>query len=183
MSELGVGEAGVALIKNAEGCIKDAEGRHKVYICPAGKETIGYGHLVLSGENYKAGLTDAQAEALLQQDIQRVATDPLKGLIKDGWLTQNQYDAIVSLVFNVGPGDKNSEALDFATSDTLKLIQNFAENKASMTQEELVQFEIDLRREWSEFCTGGNKVLPGLEKRRQQELDLFFGHPAPKKDK
>ena len=168
---------------NAEGCIKDAKGRHKVYICPAGKETIGYGHLVLPGENYKDGLTDAQAEALLQQDIQRVATDPLKGLIEKGWLTQNQYDAIVSLVFNVGPGDKNSRKKSFATSNTLKLIQNFAKNKASMTQEELVQFEIDLRRAWSEFCTGGNKVLPGLEKRRQQELDLFFGHPAPKKDK
>ncbi|MCG8340720.1 MAG: lysozyme [Cytophagales bacterium] len=165
------------MIKDAEGC------RLEVYKCPANKSTIGFGHLLREGEKLDR-VTLAQAEELLKKDIKRVAIKPLKGLIEKGSLTQNQYDAVVSLVFNVGPGDKNTKELDFATSKTLRLIQNFAKNKASMTQEQLVQFEIDLRREWSEFCKGGDKVLPGLIKRRQKELDLFFGHPAPsKKDK
>ncbi|EOR9074324.1 glycoside hydrolase family protein [Escherichia coli] len=43
-------------------------GKFRVYKDSLGLDTIGYGHLVLKGENFSAGLTEAEAEALLQKD-------------------------------------------------------------------------------------------------------------------
>lgn len=43
-------------------------GKFWVYKDSLGLATIGYGHLVLKGENFNSGLTEAEAEALLQKD-------------------------------------------------------------------------------------------------------------------
>lgn len=43
-------------------------GRFVVYNDSRGLPTIGYGHLVLKGESFAAGLTEAEADALLVKD-------------------------------------------------------------------------------------------------------------------
>lgn len=76
--------------------------RSRVYICAGGYPTIGYGHLIRSGEDFSQGISREQAELLLTQDLQsseravlRMTKVPLSG---------GQFDALVSFVFNLGSG-------------------------------------------------------------------------------
>lgn len=50
-------------------------GKFWVYKDSLGLPTIGYGHLVRSGENFSAGLTEAEAEALLVKDARNAYND------------------------------------------------------------------------------------------------------------
>lgn len=50
-------------------------GKFVVYKDNLGYSTIGYGHLVLSTENFSAGLTEAQADALLAKDTASKVAD------------------------------------------------------------------------------------------------------------
>ncbi len=81
--------------------IKCFEGlRAQVYLDTAGKPTIGYGHLLKSGESFPEGITEPEAERLLQHDIE-VAERAVSRLIIVP-LTDHQFDAIVSFTFNLG---------------------------------------------------------------------------------
>jgi lysozyme len=66
----------------------------------AGYPTIGWGHKVKSGETFAAGVTPEQAEEILKKDVAE-AQDIVRGLGIP--LTQQQFDALVSFVFNIGP--------------------------------------------------------------------------------
>lgn len=96
--------AGLAHIKKWEGF------RANRYLDSAGKPTIGYGHLIKAWESYDT-ITQAEAEALLVKDVS-AAESAVNRLVKVG-LTQSQFDALVSFVFNVGQGN-------FASSTLLK---------------------------------------------------------------
>lgn len=87
------------------GLIKQFEGeRLHAYLCPAGVWTIGYGHTDAAGPpRVTPGLviTKADAEQILRRDLRKyedavddAVTVPLK---------QHQFDALVSLCFNIGP--------------------------------------------------------------------------------
>lgn len=65
---------------------------------PHGDWTIGYGHKVASGDF--APISKEQAESFFSQDVSRMA-DHVNGDLKVG-VTQNQFDALVSLRFNAG---------------------------------------------------------------------------------
>lgn len=70
------------------------------YLCPAGKPTIGYGHVILPGEAYlRAGVTVEQAEMLLLNDL---AWALYAARNVGRVLTDNQAAALASLVFNIG---------------------------------------------------------------------------------
>lgn len=82
--------------------VKRYEGLRLVpYLCPAGKLTVGYGHVIMPGEDdLKAGVSVSEAEGLLISDL--------------GWalfavrsvgvsLLPCQLAALASLVFNIGP--------------------------------------------------------------------------------
>lgn len=88
---------GIDIIKQFEGF------KSKAYYCPAGKLTIGYGHVILPYENdlKSAVITEEQAENILRADIQ-IAEATLNGTKL--MLEQNQFDALVSFIYNVGPG-------------------------------------------------------------------------------
>lgn len=83
--------------------------RLKAYLCPGGRWTIGYGHTA----GVKAGdtMTPGQAEAFLREDITLICLQ-LDILLKVT-VTQNQFDALGSLLFNIG-------VKAFATSRLLK---------------------------------------------------------------
>lgn len=89
-------QTGLALISKWEGCSL------KLYTCPAGKPTIGYGHVVLPTENIQSPITQAQALALLAKDVERFER-AIHRLITVP-LNQNQFDALVCFIFNTGEG-------------------------------------------------------------------------------
>lgn len=140
---------GINLIKEFEGV------RLKSYKCPAGVYTIGVGHTSAAGPpQVKAGMTITQAQAnkILANDLGQYE-DAINNSVKVP-LTQNQFDALVSFVFNVGIGA-------FQKSTLLK--------KLNAGQYDAVPGEL---MKWTK---GGGKELPGLVRRRRAEAALWRG--------
>jgi len=99
MANRRIGQAGLALIKQYEGC------RLAAYRCAAGVWTIGYGHT--AGVHSGMTITQAQADVYLQQDIAKFegyVNNPAYVPITAN-LNQNQFDALVSFAFNLGAGN------------------------------------------------------------------------------
>ena len=143
-------DPGINLIKTFEGFSANS------YLCPARVWTMGYGH---TGPEVKEGMriTEAEGQAILKKDLARfekIVEDNVK--IK---LNQNQFDALVSFVFNIG-GDA------FKKSTLLKRL-NSKEDPNNVAKEELPR--------WNK---GDGRVLEGLKRRRSAEVDLFTA-PAP----
>ena len=142
-------KAGLDLIKQFEGL------RLKAYKCPADVWTIGYGHTSAAGQPaVKSGMsiTEAQANKILASDLGQYE-DAINNSVKVD-LTQNQFDALVSFVYNVG-----IEA--FQKSTLLK--------KLNAGQYDAVPGEL---MKWTK---GGGKELPGLVRRRRAEAALWRG--------
>lgn len=99
MANRRIGQAGLALIKQFEGC------RLIAYQCSAGVWTIGYGHTAGVYKGMK--ITQAQADAFLKQDIakfEKYINNPSYVQFTDK-LNQKQFDALVSFAFNLGQGN------------------------------------------------------------------------------
>lgn len=137
--------------------IKFYEGfRAKAYKCPRGIPTIGYGSTrwfnrpgqpaVKIGET----ITEADASVLLEHTVMAFA-DEISRYVNVP-INQNQFDALVSFVYNVG-----SE--NFRKSTLLKLLNN-GDYEGSAEQ-----FE-----RWNR---SGGVVLEGLKNRRRAEKALF----------
>jgi lysozyme len=139
------GAQGIALIKQFEGL------RLARYLDAVGKPTIGYGHLILPNERFARPLTPAEAEALLRRDL-RGAELNLRKLLHVP-VTQQQFDALMSFVFNLGAGRLRSSTL-------LRYLNAGARTRAAD------QFLV-----WNK---AGGKPLAGLTKRRQAERALFL---------
>ena len=130
--------------------IKTFEGyRENAYLDPVGIWTIGYGHT--GGVKEGDTVTEAGADALLQQDLKAAENTVNATGLK---LSQLQFDALVSLVFNIGSGNFNSSTL------LKKLKENTAPGDA-------------IEKWWKAWNKGGGKVLPGLVKRRAAEYTLY----------
>jgi len=88
-----INQAGLSLIKSFESF------RASAYLDEGGTWTIGYGHTEgVSGDT--PPVTEKQAEALLRQDLQAAESSVCR-LVKVE-LNDNQYAALVSLVYNAG---------------------------------------------------------------------------------
>ena len=135
---------GVALIEKYEGF------RAQAYKCPVGVWTYGYGSTTTpSGAAVKSGdtITKAKAEALIVDYLNRIVRPKLSGLrLKPG-----QQAAIESIVYNVGPSFFRSKCFAAIREKDWGTVYN----------------------NW-DWIKGGGKVLPGLIKRRSEELYLFF---------
>lgn len=140
-----ISENGLRLIKSYESLSLRA------YRCPAGVLTIGYGHTrtVRPGQT----ITEREADELLRRDI--AEAERAVNLTADvRLLTQNQFDALVSLVFNIGSGNYEKSTL------RAKVINNPADPA--------------IRTEFGRWVNAGGKQLAGLVKRRAAEADLYF---------
>lgn len=118
--------------------------------------TIGYGHcspLVRKGEM----ILPEVAENLLRQDVAEIEKQ-LNSLGYD--LTQNQYDALVSLIYNIG-------WYQFRYSMTHEMLKRMVKEQVSP---EWVARRITL------WVRSGDKVLKGLQKRRCAEANHFLGY-------
>lgn len=143
-------DKGIDIIKRHEGF------RAKPYLCPAGVPTIGYGSTFYP-DGCKVTLqdkpvTEAEATALLA-----AALEGFEGAVNDlvtATITQVQFDALVSFVYNVG---RNA----FVKSTLLRKV-NANPNDPT------------IYAEFARWNKGGGKVLPGLVKRRKEEAELYF---------
>lgn len=121
----------------------------RAYRCPAGKVTIGYGHT--KGVKMGQVITEAKAVQLLREDIAEVEDYITR---RHPNLTQNQFDALTCLVFNIGIGHYSRYYIS-------ALIENNAPAES-------------ITRAWLNICYAGGKRLKGLERRRAEELELFL---------
>lgn len=143
MSNFTFSDSGLALTKRFEGLNLDS------YQDQVGVWTIGYGH---TGPSVHGGLTitEDQADQLLRSDIAAAVTC-VNGAVT-ATINQNQFDALVDFVFNLG-----CSAL---LSSTLLRDLNAGDFAAAATQFLL----------WDH---AGGVVISGLHRRRQAERDLF----------
>lgn len=138
-------EKGVELIKKWEGL------KLKMYLCPAGFPTIGYGHKIKSGENiYNIDID--QAKIMLKNDVAEIECFIRKYL--DMEISENQFSALCSLVYNIGVSN-------FKNSTLLKRINNNDLKNAA--------------KEFERWVYVNGKKNAGLIKRREEEIKLFKG--------
>lgn len=126
----------------------------RVYLCPVGRRTIGYGHALRPFEHFPGAITMAEGERLMDEDLAPIEIY-LNGVFPD--LTQNEFDALASLIFNIGLGAFEKSTL-------------FARLKAGDAHGAASQFE--------RWVYGGGKNLPGLVRRRAIERDVFLSPEA-----
>jgi lysozyme len=134
---------GLSLTEQFEGCELTA------YQDQVGVWTIGYGH---TGPDVTPGLsiTLDQAQALLAQDVAGASVCVNKVIAVQ--LTQDEFDALVDFVFNLGAGA--------FTGSTLVRDLNAGDFTAAAAQFDL----------WDH---AGGAVVAGLLRRRQAEAALF----------
>lgn len=140
-----VSQVGVSLIKGFEGFSS------KPYRDAVGVWTIGYGHT----EGVSAAsrpLTEPQAADLLKHDLDSKYAPFVNALQLP--LTQNQFDALVSFVYNVGPGG---------------ISQNTGVGRALRAHDWGAAANKLL--EWDK---AGGQTLLGLKRRREAERALFL---------
>ena len=136
---------GIALIKEFEGL------RLKAYQCPGGVWTIGYGHT--AGVKPGMLITKTQAEEYLKADL--IAFERyLNGLGLA--LNQNQFDALISFIYNVGTGN-------FSNSTLLRKV------RANPQDNSIID-------EFLRWVYSKGRVLPGLQRRRLAEMKLYFSN-------
>ena len=141
-SNMNIGQKGIDLIKHFEGCELNA------YKCPAGVWTIGYGHI--KGVSEGMSITQEQAEQMLLDELKEYE-NYINELVTVN-LSQNQFDALVSWVYNLGPANLQSS--------TLLKVLNSGDYSGVPAQIE----------RWNK---AGGKVLEGLIRRREAESALF----------
>jgi lysozyme len=138
-----INQATLSLIESFEGL------RLNAYLDSVGVPTIGYGHT--RGVKIGQVITESQAQEFLKRDLQ----DAIAGVerLVTTELTDNQFGALVSLVFNIGIGN-------FAKSSLLRKVN-------------MKQF-IAAADSFAAWNKAGGKVLPGLTRRRAAEKKLFL---------
>lgn len=133
---------GIELIKKWEGLSLTS------YTDSVGVWTIGYGHTKTAKPHQR--ITEKQAEELLRQDL--ASHEVFVNRYVKVELTQNQFDALSSFVFNLGGGALQKSTL------LKKLNKEDYEGAAA---------------EFDKWVNAGGKRLQGLVNRRKAERELF----------
>lgn len=142
-----VSQAGVELIARFEGFVGHP------YRDAVGVWTIGYGH---TGPDVRTmgTITEPEARALLRHDLDAKYVPPVRKLSKTVPLNQRQFDALVSFVYNLGPGYLEP---GHTMGDALHARDYKAAADAFLL-----------------YDKAGGHPLPGLTRRRKAERQLFL---------
>ena len=140
-----ISDNGLSLIKKFEGL------ELKAYKCPADVWTIGYGHTkgVQEGDEW----SESHANHMLEVELEEYSEYVNKYVEVE--LNENQFDALVSWVYNLGPANLKASTM-------LKVL--------NAGEYENVPAQI---KRWNK---AGGKVLEGLVRRREAEALLFEGN-------
>lgn len=135
--------------------------------------TVGFGTTARDdGRPVQPGdtLTPERAVLRLAQDADRIGRE-IAACIGDVPLHQHEFDAFVSLAYNIGPGA-------FCRSTLVKrLRQTLTQAISHEERERLYAAACDEILRWTR---AGGRELPGLVKRRQVEYRLCLGNlPSP----
>jgi lysozyme len=141
---------GIELIKSMEGF------RSAPYKCPAGIPTIGYG-ATFYPDGTKVTMSDAAITEVHGTDLLRSMLASFERYV-DSYcrddINQNQFDALVSFAYNLGPANLKSSTL----------LKKVNANPADET----------IRAEFMKWTKAGGRVLRGLVRRREAEANLYF---------
>jgi lysozyme len=148
MAERSASAAAFDLIKQFESL------RLEAYLCPAQVWTIGWGHT--AGVRAGDTVSPEKAEELLRDDVAMVEAD-LPKVIRAP-VTQGQWDALVSLCFNLRGG-----AIGLCRIAP-RLIAKINGGDLAGAAEEF----LDINR-------AGGQVVAGLTRRREAERAMFLG--------
>lgn len=128
----------------------------KAYLCPAGVVTIGFGSTMYQdGRKIKIGdtINENQGEELLMWELKN-KSNAIHGLT----INQNQFDSLLSFVYNLGVGA-------FAKSTLRKKIL-INPNDPTIKVEFM---------KWNKARVGGQLMeLKGLTRRREAEAEMYF---------
>lgn len=141
------GPKGLALIKEFEGCELTA------YRDAVGVWTIGYGHTAAAGDPIPTPgmtITEAEAEEILRRDLVKYERAVLDAVTVP--LSQEQFDALMSWTFNLGPGNLRNSTM----------LKKINAGDFAAVPEQIAR--------WNR---AGGKVLRGLIRRREAEGKLF----------
>ena len=147
----------ISTSKNGIDLVKSFEGfSSKPYMCPASVCTIGYGTTRYPNGNKISlsdpHITEQKALEYLMFDMKSFERN-VDAYCRDD-INQNQFDALVSFCYNVGPNALKASTL-------LKKV-NINPNDPTIANE------------FAKWNKGGGKVLKGLISRRKEESQLYF---------
>lgn len=145
-----ISQKGFELLKKFEGL------RLKPYLCPAGVPTISIG-CTYYPDGTKVRMTDPEITKemalIIFRNVLKHYEQSVDSFFRDD-INQNQFDALVSLCYNIGAGALKNSTL-------LKKVNLNPSNKT-------------IRDSFLVWNKSGGKVLEGLTKRRNAEADLYF---------
>jgi lysozyme len=136
----------IDLIKKFEGLFL------KSYLCPAGVPTIGYGSTMWNdSKKVTIGevITLEGAEKLLMWELEKKSV-----CLQKLNLNQNQFDSLLSFIYNVGVGA-------FTKSTLLKIIK-------------VNPNDAKVREQLMRWVNKGSSFEKGLTRRRTAEANLYF---------
>lgn len=142
-----ISNEGLQLIRKYEGY------KTTPYRCPAGLYTVGYGHLIGNGlqlpDEWNRKFSLGEIDELLRTDLARFE----QGVSRycPVYLTQSQFDALVSFSFNLGLG----------------VLQR------STLRQKINRGDADAAKVILKYNMAGGRILKGLTRRRQAEYNLF----------
>ena len=145
-------QAGLDLIKAFEGF------RARSELLPNGRWMVGYGHVRRAKKGVRVNKTEAEA-ILREYDLPPVERFVMRCILAP--MTQNEFDALVSLAFNIGPKA-------FSGSDVV------AGMNAGNRLEAAAAFDL-----WRRAKIGGRvQIVDALVRRRAAEKALFLNAPG-----
>lgn len=160
------GTGGLNIIKKWESERQTGDPHLIVYPDDAKNPTVGWGHKVLPSDNLTIGdrITYSQAEAFLKADLNKaeVATNKHPKISK---IRQVQFDAVISLCFNVGTAPVVNPA-----NDLYKALNNdatYAQPISDAAKAAIIK--------GFTYTRINGKPANGLINRRNEELNLFLG--------
>lgn len=143
-------QKGLDLIKSFEGLSL------KPYVCAGGINTIGYGNTYyMNGKRVTLQdkpITKQQAEDLLKNSV--ISYEKAVDTFCRDDISQSQFDALVSFAYNVGVGNLQKSTL----------IKKVNSNP----------LDPSIKLEFLKWNKANGRVLAGLTRRRNAEVDLYF---------
>ena len=141
--------------------------RVRAYLCPAGVWTIGYGSTA-----YEDGTPVREGDVITVERAQRLFANRLRDYYVPGVLRalddrgivvdQSEFDALVSLCYNIGPGGPHTRRGFYNSSVVRALARGDREDAA---------------RAFLDYRFAGGEELRGLRRRRELEAQMFLEGP------